>query len=104
MRGFHEPGELGCRNQGDVARASSSYDYSVLLIYHLVEHRGQVLAEAGIRRFARHGSLDPYCTGFLYDFKDYKAGACETDGRRWYDDFRLLIRRTCSIAVWPSSA
>ncbi len=59
VRGCYKPGELGCRNQSDIAGPSSSYDYSVLLIDHLVEDGGQVLAEAGIRRFARHGSLVP---------------------------------------------
>jgi len=42
------PGEFGCRDQSNVARPSSSYDYNVLLVYYLVEHRGQVLAKTGI--------------------------------------------------------
>jgi hypothetical protein len=57
VRSFHETGELGCRNQGDVARPSSSYDYSVLLINHLIEHGGQVLTETAVRRFTKHGFL-----------------------------------------------
>jgi hypothetical protein len=66
VRGFHKPDELGCRNQSDVARPSSSYDYRVLLIYHLVEHGGQVRAKSAISRFTRHAFLDFYCTEFLY--------------------------------------
>lgn len=58
MRGFHEPGELGRRNQGNVARPSLSNDDSILLIDHLIEHGGQVRAKAGMRRFTRHRILD----------------------------------------------
>src|SRR5215831_1685757 len=58
VRGFHDPGELGCWNKGDVTLPSSSNDYSILLVYHLVEHGGQVLAKAAIGRFTRHGIPD----------------------------------------------
>ena len=58
MSGLHKPGELGRWNQGDIARASSSYNDSFLLIYDLSEHGSEILAEAGIRRFSRHEFLD----------------------------------------------
>ena len=58
MSGLHKPGEFRRRNQGNVARSSSSNDNSFLLVYHPVEHGGEVLAETGIRRFARHGVLE----------------------------------------------
>ena len=56
MRGLHDPGELGSRNEGDITCPSPSNNYSLLLIKNLVEHGGQILAEAGIGCFARHGS------------------------------------------------
>jgi len=54
VSGLHKPGELRRRNQGDVARPSSSDNHSFLLIYHLIEHGGEVLAEPGVGRFTRH--------------------------------------------------
>src|SRR5690348_3930119 len=57
MRGFDQPVELGCRDQRDVARPSPPYNHCVLLIYHLVEHGSQILAQATVRRFSWHGSL-----------------------------------------------
>jgi hypothetical protein len=58
VSGLHKPGEFGRWNQGDVARASPSDNHRFLLIYHLVEHTGEILAETGIRRFARHEILN----------------------------------------------
>ena len=57
MRSFHQPGELGCWNEGDISRPSPSNDDNILVINYLLEHGGQVLAETGVRRFTRHGIL-----------------------------------------------
>src|SRR3954469_21543528 len=58
VRCLRKPGELARRNQGDVARASSTNNNSFLLIYYLIEHGGEVLPETGVRCFTRHGILD----------------------------------------------
>ena len=65
MGGLGQSGEFGGRNQGDVARTFSPDDNGFLLVYYLVEHGGEVLAETGVRRFGRHGARF-HCTGFLY--------------------------------------
>lgn len=56
MRSFDEPGKFGSWNEGDITRPSTSNDYRVLLINHLVEYGSQMLAETRVRRFDRHRS------------------------------------------------
>jgi len=98
VRGFHEPGEFGRRNQGDIARPSSSNDYSVLLIYHLIKHSCQVLPEAAIRCFTRHGNPRLHCTGFLYVRGFHKIAhldaseSCVRSGSRSYADLSGVMR------------
>ena len=51
MSGPHKPGEFGRRNQGDIARPSSSNNNRLLPVYHLVKHGGEVLAETSYTSF-----------------------------------------------------
>lgn len=73
MSRLREPIEFGRRNQGDVARASPSNDYNLLLIHNLVEHCGEVRTEAGVGRFTGHGSIS------LYRFSVRHAGGRRTE-------------------------
>jgi len=57
MRSLDKPSEFGGRNQRYIARSPSSNNDGLLLVHYLVEYRGEVLAEAGVCRFARHKHL-----------------------------------------------
>jgi hypothetical protein len=66
MGGLDESSEFGGGNEGDVARTSAPDDNGFLLVYNLIQNVRQVLAEARIRRFNRHGTPSSHCTVFLY--------------------------------------
>src|ERR1017187_10405917 len=66
MGGLDESSEFGGGNEGDVARTSAPDDNGFLLVYNLIQNVRQVLAEARIRRFNRHGTPSSHCTAFLY--------------------------------------
>ncbi len=66
MGSFHETGEFGGRKKGDVARSASPNNHGFLLVDYLIENAGQILTEAGVRRFTRHAAPNWYCTAFLY--------------------------------------
>jgi hypothetical protein len=85
VSGLHKPGELGRWNQGDVARASPSDNDRLLLIYHLVEHASEILAETGIRRFTRHGILN-----FIVQ---YSCTCLGSPMPQWTDLFRHRAER-----------
>jgi hypothetical protein len=101
---LQKPCQLGCRNQGDVARAFSSYDHSVLLVYDLVEHGGEVLAEVGVRGLVRKAYRFKR-TAFLYvgarsreDITNIRMSTFE----RWRCadlsfTYRGLVKSACTI-------
>ena len=66
MCSFHETGEFGGREKGDVACSPPPNDHGFLLVHHLIENTGQILTKAGVRRFKRHEAPNWYCTAFLY--------------------------------------
>ena len=66
MGGLDESSEFGGGNEGDVARTSAPDDNGFLLVYNLIQNVRQVLAEARIRRFNRHGTPSSHCTVLLY--------------------------------------
>ena len=66
MCSFHETGEFGGRKKGNVARSPPPNNHDFLLVHYLIENAGQILPEAGVRRFTRHEAPNWYCTVILY--------------------------------------
>lgn len=66
MCSFHETGEFRGRKKGDVARSPPPNDNGFLLVHYPIENAGQILTEAGVRRFTWHEAPNEYCTVFLY--------------------------------------
>jgi len=54
MRSFQEASEFGGRKQSDVAGSPSPDNHRILLVDHLVENAGQILAQTGICCFPGH--------------------------------------------------
>ena len=70
MRSFQEASEFGGRKQSDVAGSPSPDNHRILLVDHLVENAGQILAQTGICCFPGHHGPISYCTAFLYGYGD----------------------------------
>jgi len=66
VRSLNETGEFAGRKKSDVACTPPPDDHGFLLVHDLIENAGQILTEAAVRRFTRHGAPNWYCTAFLY--------------------------------------
>lgn len=75
MGGLDKPSELGGGNEDNGAGASAPDDNGFPLVYNLIQNASQVLTEARIGRFNRHGTPFSYCTVFLYGLLRREEGA-----------------------------